>query len=175
MRAPLAAERRLAILERLVEVDAFERFLRRTYLGQKTFSIEGVDALVPITDHVIELMAAEGTAEVVLGMAHRGRLAFIAQVVGRPTESILAEFEGHMAFESGEEEHARDGRRREVPPRRRGHLHHAQRAAGDRQARRQPEPPGAGERRRRGPHPGPADLPHGRASRATTRRAPSRC
>ena len=58
----------------------------------------------PITDDVIELMAAEGTAEVVLGMAHRGRLAFIAQVIGRPTESILAEFEGHMAFESGEEE-----------------------------------------------------------------------
>ncbi len=104
MRAPLAPERRLAILERLVEVDAFERFLRRTYLGQKTFSIEGVDALVPITDQVIELMAAEGTAEVVLGMAHRGRLAFITKVVGRPTESILAEFEGHMAFESGEEE-----------------------------------------------------------------------
>jgi multifunctional 2-oxoglutarate metabolism enzyme len=103
MSAPLAPERRLAILERLVEVDAFERFLRRTYLGQKTFSIEGVDALVPITDQVIELMAAEGTAEVVLGMAHRGRLAFIAKVVGRPTESILAEFEGHMAFESGEE------------------------------------------------------------------------
>ena len=49
-------------------------------------------------------MAAEGTAEVVLGMAHRGRLAFITKVVGRPTESILAEFEGHMAFESGEEE-----------------------------------------------------------------------
>ena len=65
-------------------MDAFERFLRRTYLGQKTFSIEGVDALVPITDQVIELMAAEGTAEVVLGMAHRGRLAFITQVVGRP-------------------------------------------------------------------------------------------
>ena len=87
-----------------MEVDAFERFLRRTYLGQKTFSIEGVDALVPITDQVIELSAAEGTGEVVMGMAHRGRLAFITHVVGRPPESILAEFEGHMAFESGEED-----------------------------------------------------------------------
>ena len=103
-REPLAPERRLAMLQRLVEVDAFERFLRRTYLGQKTFSIEGVDALVPITDQVIELSAAEGTAEVVMGMAHRGRLAFITHVVGRPPESILAEFEGHMAFESGEED-----------------------------------------------------------------------
>ncbi len=103
-REPLSGERRVATLERLVETDAFERFLRRTYLGQKTFSIEGVDALVPITDQVIELSAAEGVGEVVMGMAHRGRLAFITQVVGRPPESILAEFEGHMAFESGEED-----------------------------------------------------------------------
>ena len=50
----------MAILERLVQVDAFERFLRRTYLGQKTFSIEGVDALVPITDEVIELVGRRG-------------------------------------------------------------------------------------------------------------------
>jgi 2-oxoglutarate dehydrogenase E1 component len=104
LREPLPAERRVAILERLVQVDAFERFLRRTYLGQKTFSIEGVDALVPITDEVIELAGAEGAREVVMGMAHRGRLAFIAHVVGRPEESILAEFEGHMAFETGDED-----------------------------------------------------------------------
>ena len=104
LREPLGPEHRIAILERLIEVDAFERFLRRTYLGQKTFSIEGVDALVPITDAVIDLMAEEGAAEVVLGMAHRGRLAFITHVVGRTPEYILAEFEGHMAFESGDEE-----------------------------------------------------------------------
>jgi 2-oxoglutarate dehydrogenase E1 component len=104
LRDPLPAERRVEILERLVQVDAFERFLRRTYLGQKTFSIEGVDALVPITDEVIELVGAEGAKEVVMGMAHRGRLAFITHVVGRPEESILAEFEGHMAFERGDED-----------------------------------------------------------------------
>ncbi|WP_217914958.1 multifunctional oxoglutarate decarboxylase/oxoglutarate dehydrogenase thiamine pyrophosphate-binding subunit/dihydrolipoyllysine-residue succinyltransferase subunit [Miltoncostaea marina] len=104
LRAPLPAERRVAILQRLVEVDAFERFLRRTYLGQKTFSIEGVDTLVSITDHVIQQVADAGASEVVMGMAHRGRLAFITHVVGRPPESIIAEFEGHMAFESGDEE-----------------------------------------------------------------------
>ena len=104
LREPLPAERRVEILERLVRLDAFERFLRRTYLGQKTFSIEGVDALVPITDEVIELAGAEGAKDVVMGMAHRGRLAFIAHVVGRPEESILAEFEGHMAFETGDED-----------------------------------------------------------------------
>ncbi|MBY0308557.1 MAG: multifunctional oxoglutarate decarboxylase/oxoglutarate dehydrogenase thiamine pyrophosphate-binding subunit/dihydrolipoyllysine-residue succinyltransferase subunit, partial [Phycisphaerales bacterium] len=58
----------------------------------------------PITDEVIELVAGDGAAEVVLGMAHRGRLAFITHVVGRQPESILAEFEGHMAFESGDED-----------------------------------------------------------------------
>ena len=104
LRDPLGPERRIAILERLVQVDAFERFLRRTYLGQKTFSIEGVDALVPITDTVIELASQEGAGEVVVGMAHRGRLAFITSVVGRPAESIIAEFEGHMAFESGDDD-----------------------------------------------------------------------
>ncbi len=104
LREPLPAERRVQTLERLVQIDAFERFLRRTYLGQKTFSIEGVDALVPITDEVIELAGAEGAKDVVMGMAHRGRLAFISHVVGRPEESILAEFEGHMAFETGDED-----------------------------------------------------------------------
>jgi multifunctional 2-oxoglutarate metabolism enzyme len=104
LREPLPAERRVAILERLVQIDAFERFLRRTYLGQKTFSIEGVDALVPITDEIIELVGAEGARDVVMGMAHRGRTAFITYMVGRPPEYILAEFEGHMAFESGEED-----------------------------------------------------------------------
>ena len=99
-----SAEHRRHAMERLIEVDAFERFLRRTYLGQKTFSIEGVDALVSITDEVIELVGDEGAEDVVMGMAHRGRLAFISRVVGRPPESILAEFEGHMAFESGDEE-----------------------------------------------------------------------
>ena len=99
-----SAEHRKHALARLIEVDAFERFLRRTYLGQKTFSIEGVDALVSITDEVIELVGDEGAEDVVMGMAHRGRLAFISRVVGRPPESILAEFEGHMAFESGDEE-----------------------------------------------------------------------
>jgi 2-oxoglutarate dehydrogenase E1 component len=95
-RTPLAPDERIRLLERLVEVDVFERFLRRTYLGQKTFSIEGLDALIPILDETIELCSDAGAAEIVLGMAHRGRLAAITHVVGRPPESILAEFEGHV-------------------------------------------------------------------------------
>ncbi|MGI9539872.1 MAG: multifunctional oxoglutarate decarboxylase/oxoglutarate dehydrogenase thiamine pyrophosphate-binding subunit/dihydrolipoyllysine-residue succinyltransferase subunit [Miltoncostaeaceae bacterium] len=96
-------EERAAALESLIRVDSFERFLRRTYLGQKTFSIEGVDTLVPVIDEVVELAAAAGTHEVLIGMAHRGRLSVITHVVGRPLESILAEFEGHMAFEDEDE------------------------------------------------------------------------
>jgi len=95
MALPLEPLRKVAILERLADVDAFERFLRRQYLGQKTFSIEGVDSMVPMIDEIIELLAELGTEEVVLGMAHRGRLAFISHVVGREIESILGEFEGH--------------------------------------------------------------------------------
>ncbi|MEZ5080413.1 MAG: multifunctional oxoglutarate decarboxylase/oxoglutarate dehydrogenase thiamine pyrophosphate-binding subunit/dihydrolipoyllysine-residue succinyltransferase subunit [Thermoleophilia bacterium] len=100
----LSPERRVAVLERLVEVDAFERFLRRQYLGQKTFSIEGVDTMVPLTDEIIDLLSDHEVHEVVLGMAHRGRLSFITHVVGRPVESILAEFEGHVEFNQEDEE-----------------------------------------------------------------------
>jgi 2-oxoglutarate dehydrogenase E1 component len=95
-RTPLSPEERVSLLERLVDVDVFERFLRRTYLGQKTFSIEGLDALIPMLDETVELCSEAGAAEIVLGMAHRGRLAAITHVVGRPPESILAEFEGHV-------------------------------------------------------------------------------
>ncbi|MCC6831494.1 MAG: multifunctional oxoglutarate decarboxylase/oxoglutarate dehydrogenase thiamine pyrophosphate-binding subunit/dihydrolipoyllysine-residue succinyltransferase subunit [Thermoleophilia bacterium] len=104
MANPMSPERRVAVLERLVQVDAFERFLRRQFLGQKTFSIEGVDTMVPLTDEIIELVAETGAEEVVLGMAHRGRLSFITHVVGRPVESILAEFEGHIEFHEEDED-----------------------------------------------------------------------
>jgi 2-oxoglutarate decarboxylase len=100
-RLPLSAEERLAVLRRLTEVEALERFLGRAYLGQKRFSIEGVDVLVPMLDLVVELAAEAGTREVVIGMAHRGRLNVLAHVVGVPYESILAEFEGGKGVESG--------------------------------------------------------------------------
>ncbi len=91
-RLPADDERRL--LARLTAVDTLERFLHRTYIGQKRFSIEGLDALVPMLDLVIELAALGGARRVVLGMAHRGRLNVLAHVVGLPYETIFAEFEG---------------------------------------------------------------------------------
>ncbi len=81
------------LLERLTEVDAFERYLHQTFPGDKRFSIEGTDMLVPMLDEIIHHAALSGTREVVMGMAHRGRLNVLAHVLGKPYEAILAEFE----------------------------------------------------------------------------------
>ncbi|MGH7612889.1 MAG: multifunctional oxoglutarate decarboxylase/oxoglutarate dehydrogenase thiamine pyrophosphate-binding subunit/dihydrolipoyllysine-residue succinyltransferase subunit [Gemmatimonadales bacterium] len=93
-RRPLTLEERRALLHRLTAVETLERFLHKTYLGQKRFSIEGLDALVPMLDLTIELAGSGGAREVVIGMAHRGRLNVLAHVVNLPYETIFAEFEG---------------------------------------------------------------------------------
>ncbi|HEX5004210.1 MAG TPA: multifunctional oxoglutarate decarboxylase/oxoglutarate dehydrogenase thiamine pyrophosphate-binding subunit/dihydrolipoyllysine-residue succinyltransferase subunit [Gemmatimonadales bacterium] len=96
-RRPLPAEERRALLGRLTAVETFERFLHKAYLGQKRFSVEGVDALVPMLDLANELAGEQGAREVTIGMAHRGRLNVLVHTVGRPYESIMSEFEGHKA------------------------------------------------------------------------------
>src|SRR5213593_188690 len=93
-RMPLSAEQKKKLLSRLMAVEGLERFLHRAYLGQKRFSIEGLDALVPMLDQTIELAGVSGARRVVLGMAHRGRLNVLAHIVGLPYETIFAEFEG---------------------------------------------------------------------------------
>src|SRR5215216_3789147 len=95
--ANLSPEAKKKLLERLTEVEGFERFLHQTYLGQKRFSIEGTDALVPMLDTIIHDAAAGGVREIVLGMAHRGRLNVLAHVLGKPHAAIIAAFEGGMA------------------------------------------------------------------------------
>ena len=70
-----------------------ERYFRRTFLGQKTFSAEGLDAMVPMLEYLLSAVADDGIGEVVMGMAHRGRLATIAHVVNKPYETLLAAFE----------------------------------------------------------------------------------
>ena len=100
--APAADDRR-RLLERLTAVEAFELFLQRAYLGQKRFSIEGLDVLVPVLQQLLELAAESGTHTVEIGMAHRGRLNVLAHVVGVPYADILSEFErGHAAAEPDE-------------------------------------------------------------------------
>ncbi len=83
-----------ALLFRLSEAEGLEQFLHRAYLGQKRFSLEGNDVLVPMLDLVIEEAARAGGREVVLGMAHRGRLNVLTHTVGVSYGELLAEFEG---------------------------------------------------------------------------------
>ena len=93
-RRPLSADGKKQLLARLTAVETLERFLHKAYLGQKRFSIEGLDMTVPMLDFTIELAGAHGTRKTTIGMAHRGRLNVLAHVVNVQYEAILAEFEG---------------------------------------------------------------------------------
>ncbi|HTZ65035.1 MAG TPA: multifunctional oxoglutarate decarboxylase/oxoglutarate dehydrogenase thiamine pyrophosphate-binding subunit/dihydrolipoyllysine-residue succinyltransferase subunit [Solirubrobacteraceae bacterium] len=99
-RQPLSADEQLMLLRRLTEVDALERFMHKAYLGQHQFSIEGLDMTVPMLDELTQLAAAQGCREVVVGMAHRGRLNVLAHNLGRPYDTIFAEFEGASTLEA---------------------------------------------------------------------------
>lgn len=90
----LSAEEKKAVLHRLNEVDGLERFLGRVYVGARRFSIEGTDMLVPMLDEVIAECGRFGAREIVFGMAHRGRLNVLTNVLGKPYEALFAEFEG---------------------------------------------------------------------------------
>jgi 2-oxoglutarate dehydrogenase E1 component len=80
------------LLERLTEVEVFERYLHQTFVGQKRFSIEGTDMLIPMLDWIIVSAAKAEVHEVLIGMAHRGRLNVLAHVLGKPYSVILSEF-----------------------------------------------------------------------------------
>ncbi|MES2465548.1 MAG: 2-oxoglutarate dehydrogenase E1 component [Armatimonadota bacterium] len=90
----VSSQDKIDVLNRLTEVDTFEQFLQKTppYQGQKRFSIEGLDMMVPILDAIIHCTARAGTREVVIGMAHRGRLNVLAHILGKPYAAILSEF-----------------------------------------------------------------------------------
>ncbi|HEX6065386.1 MAG TPA: thiamine pyrophosphate-dependent enzyme, partial [Longimicrobiales bacterium] len=98
---PIGADDRKRLLQRLTEVEALEQFIHRAYLGQKRFSIEGTDMMVPMLDLAIERAAQKGAREVVIGMAHRGRLNVLAHVLKLPYEKIIAKFEGRHAEMAG--------------------------------------------------------------------------
>src|SRR5665213_3157497 len=99
-RQPLTSDEQKTLLKRLIEVDALERFMHKAYLGQHQFSIEGLDMTVPMLDELIQLSALQGGKEVVIGMAHRGRLNVLAHNLGRPYDTIFAEFEGASTLEA---------------------------------------------------------------------------
>jgi len=97
---PMSAAQRRALLERLTQVEGLEQFLHRAYLGQKRFSLEGLDMMVPMLDLTLEEAVRAGAREAVLGMAHRGRLNVLTHVVGVSYAELLAEFEGPTQLDS---------------------------------------------------------------------------
>jgi multifunctional 2-oxoglutarate metabolism enzyme len=92
----LPSEDQRHILSKLNEAEAFEAFLHQKYVGHKRFSLEGAESLVPILDSVLQDAADAGMQEAVIGMAHRGRLNVLANVVGKSFGQIFREFEGSI-------------------------------------------------------------------------------
>ena len=100
----LTPEEKRAVLERLSAVDGLERFIGRAWVNMKRFSIEGTDALVPMLDSVIEESAHAGAREVVIAMAHRGRINVLTHILGKPYATVFGEFDGKHAAASAESE-----------------------------------------------------------------------
>jgi multifunctional 2-oxoglutarate metabolism enzyme len=101
---PIPAEVKKQLLQKLIAAEQFEKFLHTKYLGQKRFSVEGGESIIPILDQLIQGAAERGIEEAVMGMAHRGRLTVLANVLGNFSERIFTSFEGtvHPNFPADE-------------------------------------------------------------------------
>jgi 2-oxoglutarate decarboxylase len=101
---PLPVEIKKKLLWKLISAEQFERFLHTKYLGQKRFSLEGCESIIPLLDQLIEGAALRGVEDITMGMAHRGRLNVLANVIGSFCERIFASFEGsvHPSFPADE-------------------------------------------------------------------------
>ena len=99
-RKALEPDERKRLLASLTRAEGFEQFLRKRFLGQKQFSLEGLDSMMPMLDEAIELAASMGAHEVVIGMAHRGRLNVLVHTTGHPYGSVLREFEGERTIDA---------------------------------------------------------------------------
>ncbi len=95
-----AREEQLRILHKLNEAEALETFLQTKYVGQKRFSLEGGESLIPLLDAILTEAAHDGVREVAIGMPHRGRLNVLANIAGKSYGQIFREFEGHYGEES---------------------------------------------------------------------------
>ncbi len=102
----LATNEKTRILEKLTDAVVFEDFLHTKYIGQKRFSLEGGETTIPAMDFIINTAAAAGVQECIIGMAHRGRLNVLANIMGKTYENIFSEFEGtavpDLAFGDGD-------------------------------------------------------------------------
>jgi 2-oxoglutarate dehydrogenase E1 component len=97
--AGLSAEQRKRLLQKLTEAEQLERYLHTRYVGQKRFSLEGGESLIPSIDELIQRAGSVGVQEIVLGMAHRGRLNVLVNVLGKMPKDLFLEFEGKAAQE----------------------------------------------------------------------------
>ena len=100
----LTPEEKRTVLRRLSEVDGLERFIGRAWVNMKRFSIEGTDALVPMLDVLIEDAGRAGARDVVIAMAHRGRINVLTHILGKPYATVFGEFDGRHAAASAESE-----------------------------------------------------------------------
>ncbi len=96
----LTTERRKETLKQLVAAEGLERYLHNKYVGQKRFSLEGGDALIPALDEVMRACAERDVEELLIGMAHRGRLNVLVNVLGKSPKDLFAEFEGKYAVDA---------------------------------------------------------------------------
>jgi 2-oxoglutarate dehydrogenase E1 component len=90
----LSSDDKKRVLEKLVQADGLERYLHTKYVGQKRFSLEGGDSLIPLLDELIRRGGADGMKDMVLGMAHRGRLNVLVNILGKSPQKLFAEFDG---------------------------------------------------------------------------------
>jgi len=90
----LSADDKKRVLEKLVQADGLERYLHTKYVGQKRFSLEGGDSLIPMLDELVRRGGADGMRDMIVGMAHRGRLNVLVNVLGKSPEKLFAEFDG---------------------------------------------------------------------------------
>ena len=90
----LSKDQRKHILKKLIEANNFESFLHKKYVGQKRFSLEGGETLIPALDLIFERAAEKGVKEFIVGMAHRGRLNTLSNIFGKPAKEIFSEFDG---------------------------------------------------------------------------------
>ena len=99
---PYSPEERIEVLDRLTAAEGLEKYLHTKYVGQKRFSLEGGDSLIPMVSDLIQQFGARGVKEVVIGMAHRGRLNMLVNILGKAPKDLFSEFEGE--YETDDED-----------------------------------------------------------------------
>src|SRR4029079_14540524 len=94
--APFSKDEKYRILERLNAAEAFEKFLATKYVGTKRFGLEGSESAIPVLDEILSAAADAGLQSCVIGMAHRGRLNVLSNILGKSNEGVLRQFAGQI-------------------------------------------------------------------------------